>query len=162
MSHYAVLYGKLQRQLEELDLEYQYTLEQAQLAQQSDIDAYWIAAGFGLQGFYTGVEKMFEQIARTIDQSLMKQSDRWHQELLDQMQVAVPGIRPPVINQTLREQLKQYLSFRHVVRSNYTHRLDPSLIAETLTSLPECYTNLQQAIDQFCQFLVSDSGERFP
>ena len=85
MSRYAVLRGRIQQQLEELALEYVYATEQAELARQTQIDAYWIASGFGLQGFYTGIEKIFEQIARVVDQSFAIQSERWHQELLEQM-----------------------------------------------------------------------------
>ena len=58
-------------------------LEQAEAAKTTQIDAYWIAAGFGLQGYYTGIEKIFEQIAQVVDESFLKQSERWHQELLE-------------------------------------------------------------------------------
>ena len=49
--------------------------------------------------------------------------------------------------------LKNYLSFRHVVRNNYTHRLDPELIEANLDTLPGCYQELTQAINTFCTFL---------
>jgi hypothetical protein len=139
MSQYAVLQGRIQQQLQDLALEYHYTIEQAELARSSAIEAYWIAAGFGLQGFYTGLEKIFEQIARVVDQSVVMPSDRWHQELLEQMKIAVPTIRPAVIDSDLYQQLKAYLGFRHVVRNNYTHRLDPRLIQANVDSLEECY-----------------------
>ena len=54
MSRYAVLIGRIQRQMRELQLEHDYALEQAEAAKTTQIDAYWIAAGFGLQGYYTG------------------------------------------------------------------------------------------------------------
>lgn len=54
MSRYAVLIGRIQQQMRELQLEHDYALEQAEAAKTTQIDAYWIAAGFGLQGYYTG------------------------------------------------------------------------------------------------------------
>ncbi|MGF1499546.1 MAG: hypothetical protein ACFB8W_22395 [Elainellaceae cyanobacterium] len=159
MSRYAVLQGRIQQQLQDLALEYDYTIEQAALARSSGIDAYWIAAGFGLQGFYTGLEKIFEQIARVVDQSFAMPSDRWHQELLEQMKIDVPNIRPAVIDSDLYQQLRVYLGFRHVVRNNYTHRLDPRLIQANVDSLEECYRRVLTAMNDFCVFLATiDEG----
>ena len=153
MSKYAVLSGRIKQQLKELDLEYRYALEQAEQARNSQIEAYWIAAGFGLQGFYTGIEKIFEQIARVVDDSLMPQSDRWHQELLEQMRTEIPGIRPAVINDNLYQPLRAYLGFRHVVRNNYTHRLEPKLIAQNMETLSDTHNQFVEAILDFCNFL---------
>ena len=157
MSHYAVLSGRIKQQLRELELEYIFALDQAELAQSTQIDAYWIAAGFGLQGFYTGVEKIFQQIARVVDTSLDKQSEHWHQDLLEQMRSEVPGIRPAVIHGKAYQCLKTYLSFRHVVRNNYTHRLDPERIEANLETLPSCYQELVEEIGIFCRFLEQTS-----
>lgn len=98
--------GRIQQQLRDLALEYNYTIDPANLARSTGIDAYWIAAGFGLQGFYTGVEKIFEQIAQTVDQCVIVLSDRWHQELLEPMKIDVPNIRSAVIDAVLYQQLK--------------------------------------------------------
>lgn len=159
MSRYAVLIGRIQQQVRELQLEHDYALEQANAAKATQIDAYWIAAGFGLQGYYTGIEKIFEQIAQVVDQSFLKQSERWHQELLEQMRIDIPGIRPNVINEDLYQLLKTYLGLRHVLRSNYTHRLDPKLIEQNLDSLSICHRQFIQAMTQFCQFLETISRE---
>lgn len=159
MSQYAVLRGRIQQQIQDLALEYAYTMEQAELARSTQIDAYWIAAGFGLQGFYTGIEKIFEQIARVVDQSTVAQSDRWHQELLEQMRIDVPDIRPAVIDAELYRRLRNYLGFRHVVRNNYTHRLDPRLIAENVNALEDCYQQISAAMNDFCMVLAAiDAG----
>ena len=155
MSQYAVLRGRIEQMLEDLALEYDYAMQQAQLAHSTTIDAYWIAAGFGLQGFYTGIEKIFEQIARVVDRSFLTQSERWHQELLEQIRSEVPNIRPPVIDVSLYQMLRKYLGFRHVVRNNYTHRLDPILIAENIYSLEECFQKFSEAMVDFCDFLAA-------
>ena len=153
MSNYAVLRGRIQQQLGELKLEYDFAMEQAELARQTQIEAYWIASGFGLQGFYTGIEKIFEQIARAVDQSFIIKSERWHQELLEQMRTEIPSIRPAIIDKNLYELLREYLGFRHVVRNNYTHRLDPVLIAKNVSNLEKCYLDFSSAMTDFCDFL---------
>ena len=153
MSRYSVLIGRIQQQLNDLQLEYNYALEQASLARSTQIDAYWIAAGFGLQGYYTGVERIFEQVAQVVDESLFKQTERWHQELLEQMRIEVPQVRPPVIQESTYHFLRTYLGFRHVVRNNYTHRLDPTLIEQNVASLQECHQHFVQDLKQFCEFL---------
>lgn len=153
MSRYSVLLGRIQQQLKDLQLEYDYAQEQASLARSTGIDAYWVAAGFGLQGYYTGVERIFEQIAQVVDESLLKQTERWHQELLEQMRIEVPEIRPAVIHDSTYHSLKRYLGFRHVVRNNYTHRLDPTLIEQNVSSLHSCNERFIQDLDQFRQFL---------
>ena len=153
MSQYAVLSGRIQQQLQDLALEYAYAMEQAELARSTQIDAYWIAAGFGLQGFYTGIEKIFEQISRVVDRNFDRQSERWHQELLEQMRTELPNIRPAVIDTVLYQLLRKYLGFRHVVRNNYTHRLEPLLIADNISYLEECYQQFLKAMTNFCTFL---------
>lgn len=153
MSQFAVLSGYIQQKTQELTQEYDYAMEQAKQAQSTGIDAYWIAAGFGLQGFYTGLEKIFEQIARRVDGSPIGYSDRWHQELLDQMQFEVPGIRPAVISRATYSHLKAVLAFRHVVRNNYTHALEPRLIAQNIEKLPEAHLQVLNDLQAFQIFL---------
>lgn len=153
MSQFAVLSGYIQQKTQELAQEYAYAMKQAQQAKATNIDAYWIAAGFGLQGFYTGLEKIFEQIARRVDGSPVEHSDRWHQELLDQMQLEVPGIWPAVISCETYSRLKAVLAFRHVVRNNYTHALEPRLIVQNIDKLPAAHQQVLQDLRAFQSFL---------
>lgn len=155
MSQFAVLSGYIQQKAQELGQEYSYAMAQAQQAETTNIDAYWIAAGFGLQGFYTGLEKIFEQVARRVDGSPVQHSERWHQELLDQMQLEVPGVRPPVITHDTYKILKAILAFRHVVRNNYTHALEPSLIAQNMEMLALAYEQVLEDLKGFQAFLES-------
>ena len=66
-------------------------------------------------------------VASVIDRS--EPSGRhWHRELLRQMTVALPKIRPAVLSPKTERSLQEYLSFRHVVRNVYAFRLDPGRI----------------------------------
>jgi len=69
------------------------------------------------------LEKVFEKIAATIDGSVPTAAN-WHQELLSQMCMDIPGVRPAVISDELRDLLEDYRGFLHVVRNVYTFHLE--------------------------------------
>ncbi|MDA0709894.1 MAG: hypothetical protein O3B73_06775 [bacterium] len=72
-----------------------------------------------LISFYTGLERIFERIARRIDHSL-PQGERWHTNLL--LQVARPtNERIALISEETRLSLREYLAFRHHSRHAYAH-----------------------------------------
>ena len=108
-----------------------------------------------MHGFYTGLEKIFDQIAREVDEGIDRQDGGWHKALLEQMSVENVGIRPAVISEQVYQYLDDYLKFRHVVRSHYTHRLDPERIDERMKAFPNCYALVVQELENFCQFLAS-------
>jgi hypothetical protein len=71
------------------------------------------AVGSLLHDFYTGVEKIFSQIAIKIDQDLPA-GEGWHIQLLKRMTIPIEGIRPQVIDEKLENDLEEYLRFRHL------------------------------------------------
>jgi predicted nucleotidyltransferase len=152
---YIVLIGRIQRLLEELQAEYGYAQTQAEAADKTQQAVYWMAVSLSLQSFYTGLEKIFEQIAREVDGHLETTSEQWHKTLLEQMSLEIPGIRAAVIDQPTYDALKKCLAFRHVVRSHYSHRLDPEQIATNFQVLKDCYRQIDQQLREFCRFLAS-------
>lgn len=74
------------------------------------------ALGSILHDFYSGIEKIFLQIAKEIDQSAPK-AENWHRLLLEQMTLPLKGRRPPVISIGLASKLQQYLAFRDRFRN---------------------------------------------
>ncbi|MEL7072033.1 MAG: nucleotidyltransferase domain-containing protein [Cyanobacteria bacterium J06581_3] len=156
MPKYNALIRRIRQSLSDIDREYSYAHEQAMLAKETKQDIYWTAVGLSLHGFYTGIEKAFERIVDNVDGGLISsKSGQWHKDLLDQVLLDVPGTRPAVIDQRTREYLDEYLSFRHVIRNNYTHRLDPEKIAVNYEMLEDCYQLLTQQLSDFCDFLAS-------
>lgn len=155
MASYSVLVSRIRRILSELMAEYDYAQSQALLAQKTRQDVCWTAVGLSLHSFYTGLEKAFEQIADKVDDGLDRNSEQWHKALLDQIVLDIPGVRPPVIDESARQYLEKYLSFRHVIRSNYTHRLEPERIADNFYMLEDCYVLITQQLSVFCDFLVA-------
>ena len=81
------------------------------------------AGGSILHDFYTGIEKIFESIAKEIDNRI-PMGEEWHSELLRQMTLDIPGLRPPVITANTEKKLREYLGFRHLFRKRYGFELD--------------------------------------
>ena len=75
--------------------------------------------------FIQGIERIFEDIARTMERSIPKDVE-WHQDLLLQMSAEISSIRPPVLSMDTRDCLDEYRGFRHVVRNVYTFHLRPA------------------------------------
>lgn len=127
----------------------QYLLTKAE--QQND-DDYLDGVALNLHGFYAGVERIFEEIAREIDGSIPTSAD-WHRALLSQMSAEVRDRRPAVISRETRACLDNYRGFRHVVRNIYTFNLDLLRLRDLVIGLPNCYASLIQDMHQFCNFL---------
>jgi hypothetical protein len=155
MPTYLVLIGRIQRELEDIHAQYQQTQAQLEVARETGQNAYWMAVSLGMHGIYAGLEKVFEQIAREVDGELNTRSDRWNKELLEKMAANIPTVRAAVINTTTFVRLGKYLSFRHVVRSNYAYRLEPERIDANFQILEDGYASLTRQLNEFCNFLAS-------
>jgi hypothetical protein len=103
-----------------------------------------------LHGIYTGIERIFEDIAKEIDHRLPT-GDKWHRDLLDQMTVNIPNVRKAVISEETRLILDELRRFRHVVRSAYSLQLDE----EKVLIMANQTVNYYQAIINEIQFFVT-------
>ncbi len=121
-------------------------------AKSSSDDGYLDGVALNLHGFYAGVERIFEDIARTIEKSVPS-GPHWHHDLLLQMSADADDIRPAVISRETRYCLNEYRGFRHVVRNVYTFSLKPSRILELTEELRQCYQLLIKDLNEFRDFL---------
>ena len=110
------------------------------------------AIAFNLHSFYTGIERIFEAIAKQIDQ-YQPSGSNWHKQLLTQMIVEVPDIRPGIISATTYETLDELRRFRHVVRKIYAYELDPNLILSLAQQSMAIFPVFKQEINSFLQTL---------
>jgi hypothetical protein len=110
------------------------------------------AAALNLHGFYAGLERIFLLVAERVDES-MPAGAAWHQELLRQMAVDLPDIRPPVISEDLAAELDRYRGFRHVVRHVYAYVLDPRRVGELVERLPSTLERLRAELTTFADVL---------
>jgi len=152
------LAGRIRESIVELENVVTRTVHLAEKALKTKDGDYWDGVALNLHGFYTGVERIFEDTARTIDDSLPTGSD-WHRDLLLQISAEEIGVRPAVIARDTRKCLDEYRGFRHVVRSMYTFSLRPSRIQELVEGLTACFEMVSRDLNQFAAFLESLNKE---
>ena len=76
-----------------------------------------------LHGWYTGLEALLERVARLLEGSV-PDGPSSRQDLLRDMTLSLPGIRPAVIDRSRLADLTELLSFRHFFRHAYAVPLD--------------------------------------
>ncbi len=101
---------------------------------------------------YTGIERLFQVIAKEIDLRVPT-GEKWHRDLLEQMTVDIPLVRNAVITEETRLILDDLRRFRHVVRSAYSFQLDEKkvlVIASQISNFHQVFIN---EIQLFCNSL---------
>jgi len=117
-------------------------------------DVYLDSVALNLHGFYSGVERLFELIARHIDRDReLKTSESWHQDLLQRMKKDIQETRPAIISDESASVLDELRRFRHLVRNIYTFNLIPEKIEPLVSSLPELWSGLRAELLAFADFL---------
>lgn len=101
-----------------------------------------------LHDLYAAVENIFRVIASRVDRSVPS-GEQWHRELMNQMTLNVPGLRPAVLSNATARALDPLRGFRHVFRSVYGFHLASDRITAVLRSLPEMLQMFQADIDRF-------------
>lgn len=114
--------------------------------------AYVDSVALNLHGIYSGVERLFELIARHVDQRLPS-GVTWHRELLGQMACDLAGVRPAVIGEDSAESLDELRRFRHLVRNVYTVNLAPEKMVGLLSRLPALWPKLRAELLAFADFM---------
>ncbi|GAW93081.1 hypothetical protein [Calderihabitans maritimus] len=155
---YLALAGRIRGELSELEKVVERVLEGWKRAKQTGDDFYLDSVALNLHSIYTGLERVFELIANTIDQS-RPEGQNWHQELLRQMTVEIPLVRPQVISVETRNNLDDYRGFRHVVRNVYTFNLNSGKIKHLVNNLPKVFSQVKNEINVFIQFIEARKGE---
>lgn len=112
------------------------------------------AAGSILHDFYSGIEKIFRRIASRIDRDIPSGED-WHTELLIRMSIPLDDIRPKVISENLKDQLADYLRFRHLFRNIYGFELKWERCKTLGIMLDRVFKLFQKEIKRFLRFLDS-------
>jgi hypothetical protein len=121
-------------------------------AKPEEQDVYLESVALNLHGFYSGIERLFEMIARHVDQDVPI-GDTWHRDLLLQMTTDIENIRPAIISQESATSLDEFRRFRHLVRNIYTFNLVPEKMASLLTSLSSLWEQLQAELLAFADFV---------
>jgi len=148
----AALAGRIRQALADLERVVSRAEELIGKARRSGDDGYLDGVALNLHGFYSGVERIFEDIAREMEGSVPTGPD-WHQDLLLQMSAGIDEVRPAVITRETRYCLDEYRGFRHVVRNVYTFNLRPTRLQELTDELRACYRAVVHDLETFADFL---------
>ena len=124
----------------------------AQAGRMPDESAYLDSVALNLHGFYSGLERLFELIARHVDRTLPT-SETWHRDLLRQMAQELADVRPAVISRDSALALDEFRRFRHLVRSVYTMSLVPEKMAGLISALRTLWPGLRAELLAFADFL---------
>ncbi len=103
--------------------------------------------GYLLHGLYTGWESAFKRIATTFENRL-DPAER-HAQLIRRMFLAIPGVRPAVLDKSLRLHLERLRSFRHFFRHNYQAELLVPEMRLTLDHYDAAAPGVEQGLRQF-------------
>ena len=151
-NHLSALAARIRAELTDLKQAVQRAERLLAKSETANDEDYLDGVALNLHGFYSGAERIFEEIAREVDGSVPS-SREWHRDLLLQMSVEVSERRPPVLERSTRSCLDEFRGFRHVVRNVYTFNLRPSRLRELVIDLPNCYASLVKDLTTFCDFL---------
>lgn len=117
-----------------------------------DQDLYIDSVALNLHDFYTGMERIFQQIGSVVDGNIPG-GHNWHQDLLQQMHWELPDLRPPVLSAEGLQMLDEFLRFRHVVRNIYAFQFDPERIARLVSQMRPAWGRVQMELLAFASFL---------
>ena len=160
IERYQKVAKRIRLELAELEMTVN-RVERGITAAQSDAenrDLFLDSAALNLHDFYTGLERIFSQIATVVDNSIASGRD-WHRALLNQMGKALPQVRPRVLSAETIQTLDEYRRFRHVVRNVYAFEFDATRLEPLIEKLRSSFTEVQRELLTFADFLEQLADE---
>ena len=149
---FLTLGSHIREELSEIRRSIQRAKKAWSLALNKDDSLYLDSVALNLHDFYNGLERIFERIAENIDE-IKPEGLNWHQEILKQLAMEIPKVRPAVISQGLREELDKYRAFRHIVRNIYAHNFKIDKIKDLMGDIDKVLNKLEENMRIFCEFL---------
>jgi hypothetical protein len=111
-----------------------------------------------LMNYYTGAERIFRRIAAHFG-GTPPVGDRWHAQLLEDMALDLPAIRPPVLRAETVRRLERLLRLRHVLRNLYAWVLRRSELDPHVAEIGDAHAALASDLAEFAIFLQGLSAE---
>ncbi|MCY3970146.1 MAG: hypothetical protein OXG74_09440 [Acidobacteria bacterium] len=131
-------------------------LEEQSAAAPRETDTFSLRArGSILHDFYNGIERVFVRIAEELNGGVPK-GEQWHRQLLRDMSLEIPGLRPAVIDEDLERSLGGFLRFRHVFRNVYGFALEEKRMRPLEDSLPAVLGAFRRRLDEFLVWMVGE------
>ena len=154
IERYAITAGRIRQELTNLEQVVERAERAVAAARQrpEEQDLYLDSAALNLHDFYAGLERIFRHIAANVDRSVPSGHD-WHRELLRQMNVAMPQLRPRVVSEHTLRSIDEFLRFRHVVQNVYAFEFDPERIERLVQRTRPAFEQIQAELLAFADFL---------
>lgn len=105
--------------------------------------------GSVLHSFYNGVEKIFEIIAKNVDNKVPI-GNKSHQELLRQMLISTDK-RGPIIDECIYINLREYATFRHFYRHAYSFQMNWEKMRGLVENIHLIWKDLKQSLEKICK-----------
>jgi hypothetical protein len=100
-----------------------------------------------LHSFYNGIEKILEFIFKDCKEKVAENADS-HKELLAKAFVSNAN-RKQIFKNELKEPLKDYLKFRHLIRHTYEYHLEWSKMDTLVRNLETVWNDAKENINDF-------------
>jgi len=146
--------SKIEEELIEIETLVLRTLKAWESAERTSDDLYLDSVALNLHGIYSGIEKIFELIAKDIDFSIPS-GDSWHIELLKQMATEIKQVRPAIIRKQTFELLNEYRGFRHIVRNVYTYNISIKKLTPLVEDLSNTFDCVKSDLDDFLTLIAN-------
>lgn len=104
-----------------------------------------------LHNFYTGCERIFYLVASELNGASPSGFD-WHKRLLERMGIEREG-RLALLSADTVHSLREFLSFRHVVRNIYGFELDMERVAQMAARYPQVWRQFETDVSRFVGWL---------
>ena len=111
------------------------------------------ARGSMLHDFYGGIERIFIRIAEELNGGV-PQGERWHRQIVTDMTLEIPGVRPAVIDAALADELGDFLRFRHVFRNVYGSLPQTERMRPLEERLPSVLAATRRHVGAFTEWMV--------
>jgi hypothetical protein len=161
ISRYALVSSRILQELEDLEAVCGRAERALAAARQNpaDQDFYMDSAALSMHDWYSGLERIMSFIASRLEESTPQGKD-WHRELLHQMQLEIPDVRPAVFSKSTVSRLDEHLRFRHVLRNVYSFNLQPERIEVLVSGLRETLESVRTDLEAFAVLLrqMAESG----
>ena len=121
-----------------------------------ETDTYSLRArGSILHDFYNGIERIFVRTAEELNGGGPK-GEQWPRQLLRDMSLEIPDLRPAVIDDELEGALGDFLRFRHVFRNVYGFSLEEQRMRPLEDRLPAVLGAFRRQLDEFLDWMIGD------
>lgn len=104
------------------------------------------------QQFYTAIEDLFKQIAKSFENHIDNMGS-FHKEILNRMNTQIPSIRPQVITDSTLGFLDKLRAFRHFIRHAYDCELNLDELILVQKRMSSDFSLFQKDMDSFYKYL---------